>query len=311
MPIHETDPWREQYFAPVPCPEGLLIPTDDETAYQLNPDHRWLYNKLLVARSQGLECGACARAPSNYPVFSKPIVNLEGMGIGSRVLRNVEEYERHCNNGNFWTELLEGPHISTDWALIRGEPHWCRHAHGIPGPGGTFDHWIIETEERPELERYSCEWIAQFLPDYTGMVNIETIGGRIIEVHLRLTDQWPDLYGAGWVDAVIDLYQNHRWHFADADRAEGYSVVLFGPHGVRYRHPAPERLQEYRARPEVKSVQITFSERLPPSAHAMPPGGFRLAVVNCSCLVTGMQLRSELEREFGLQESEQLDRLAG
>jgi hypothetical protein len=43
----------------------------------------------------------------------------------------------------------------------------------------------------------------------------------------------------------------------------------------------------------------------------MPPGGFRLAVVNCSCLVTGMQLRSELEREFGLQESEQLDRLAG
>jgi hypothetical protein len=30
------------------------------------------------------------------------------------------------------------------------------------------------------------------------MVNLETIGGRIIEVHLRFADQWPDLYGARW-----------------------------------------------------------------------------------------------------------------
>ena len=27
------------------------------------------------------------------------------------------------------------------------------------------------------------------------MINLETIGGRIIEVHLRFADQWPDLYG--------------------------------------------------------------------------------------------------------------------
>ena len=32
---------------------------------------------------------------------------------------------------------------------------------------------------------------------YTGMVNFETIGGRIIEAHLRFADQWPDLYGGG------------------------------------------------------------------------------------------------------------------
>ena len=38
------------------------------------------------------------------------------------------------------------------------------------------------------------------------MVNFETIDARIIEVHLRFSDQWPDLYGAGWTDALVRLY---------------------------------------------------------------------------------------------------------
>ena len=40
------------------------------------------------------------------------------------------------------------------------------------------------------------------LAGYTGMLNLETIGGTIIEAHLRFADQWPDLYGPGWVDAA-------------------------------------------------------------------------------------------------------------
>ena len=44
---------------------------------------------------------------------------------------------------------------------------------------------------------------------YSGAVNIETIGGKIIELHLRFADQWRDLYGTGWLDAIVDLY-THR-----------------------------------------------------------------------------------------------------
>jgi hypothetical protein len=29
-------------------------------------------------------------------VFSKPIVNLKGMGLGTRIVRSREDYERHC-----------------------------------------------------------------------------------------------------------------------------------------------------------------------------------------------------------------------
>ena len=129
------------------------------------------------------------------------------------------------------------------------------------------------------------------------MVNIETIGGRMIEVHLRLSDQWPDLYGAGWVEALIRLYAEGRWAFDDRDRRDGYSVVLFAPHG-RYRHPPPALVTQIRQLPEVASVQITFHEDKDPSEHAMPPGGFRLAVVNARSLAGGLAGRELLRSAF-------------
>jgi hypothetical protein len=132
------------------------------------------------------------------------------------------------------------------------------------------------------------------------MVNIETIGGRNIEAHLRLSDQWPDLYGAGWLDAVVGLYRFGSWDYTDEGRVDGYSVVLFGPHGRLYRHPAPQKLSTYRSASGVSSVQITFFEDRPQHAHVMPPGGFRLAVINGIDLESGMRLRAVMAREFGL-----------
>jgi hypothetical protein len=189
MPIVEADPWRLQYFRDVACPPDLCIPTDDVAAFALNPNHQWVYDKLLVTQSQGLPCGPHHVSPLNYPVFSKPITNLHGMALGSRVLRNRRDFSRYCTSGDFWMKMLAGPHVSTDWALVRGEPQWCRHALGIARPGGTFDYWVIESGPRPSLEDYSRDWIRRHLADYTGLVNIETLGGFIFDVHLRLTDQ--------------------------------------------------------------------------------------------------------------------------
>jgi hypothetical protein len=130
------------------------------------------------------------------------------------------------------------------------------------------------------------------------MVNIETIGGRMIEVHLRLSDQWPDLYGAGWVEALVRLYAEGAWAFDDRDRRDGYSVVLFAPHGPRYRHPPPTLVAQVRQLADVSSVQITFHEDKDPGEHAMPPGGFRLAVVNARSLAAGLAGRELLQTHF-------------
>jgi hypothetical protein len=310
MPIYECDPWRMQYFTEVDCPADVHIPTDDTDAFKFNPRHRWIYNKLLVARSQGLESGLHDLAPPRYPVFCKPVTNLKGMGTGSCVLQDERDYREYCTPGKFWMRLMSGEHISTDWAVVRGETSWWRHTLGIPGIAGTFDYWMIQARARPRLESYCRSWIRTYLPDYTGMLNIETIGGRIIEAHLRFADQWPDLYGGAWLDAMVRLYQHHVWDFSDTGRADGYSVALFGPHGIPYRHPTPKMLASYRATPGVSSVQITFFEDRPQHTHAMPPGGFRLAVINSFNLQAGLRVRATMAREFGFQEHARLAKLA-
>ena len=69
MPICERDPWRDQYFENIPCPEDVLIPTDDFDAWPWYPEHNWVYDKLRVAQSQGLACGPHGVIPPGYPGF--------------------------------------------------------------------------------------------------------------------------------------------------------------------------------------------------------------------------------------------------
>ncbi len=298
MPIIERDPWRQQYFDGIACPDDVVIPTDDADAYELFPEHRWIYNKLLIAESQGIRCAPHGLAPPDFPVFSKPIYNMRGMGTGSRVIRSLEQWRRRQAPGHMWMELLSGPHVSSDVAVVDGTAMWWRHVTGEPLKGGTFDYWTVQAEPRPEIEDYCGEWLARNLSGYTGMVNFETIGGRIIECHLRFSDQWPDLYGAGWVDALVGLYSDGAWTFADDDRRTGYSVVLFGAHGIDYaidRGKVPELMA---GNTEVSSIQITFHDDRPPETHAMPPGGFRLAIVNCWDLAVGFDVRDRLTLRF-------------
>ncbi len=294
MPIHEADPWRLQYFEGIPCPETVHISTEDADSWAWFPAHRWIYDKLAVALSQGLDAAPHGVMPPAFPVFSKPLMNLRGMGIGSRVIGSAAEYREALTPGHFWSTLLEGRHVSSDAAVVDGVPVWWRHTSGVTAPGGTFDYWHVHAEADPAVESWCGAWARAHLTGYTGMVNFETIGGRIIEAHLRFADQWPDLYGTGWVEALIRLHETGTWGFPDRDRRDGYSVVLFAPHGRRYRHPSPDVVAEVRGMAGVSSVQITFHEDKDPALHAMPPGGFRVAIVNAVSLGAGRIGRDRL-----------------
>jgi hypothetical protein len=298
MPIIERDPWRMQYFEAVECPANVVIPTDDEHAYEMFPEHRWIYNKLQISDTQGMAAAPHGVPPASFPVFSKPIYNLHGMGVGGRIVRSADDLESNMLAGHMWTEFLEGEHVSSDVILIGGEAQWWRHTVGVPIGDGVFDYWTVLAEDKPGIESYCGDWFRKHLRGYSGAANLETIGGRIIEVHLRFADQWPDLYGAGWLEAVVDLYARRRWRYADDDRRMGYSVVLFGHHGIEYEKPPADFVREIAARESITSVQITFHDDIPAARHAMPPGGFRLAVINCRDLEAGLRARDDIALSF-------------
>ena len=181
LPICEIDPWRLQYFDGVDCPAGVFIPTEDSDAWTWNPPHRWVYDKLAVALSQNLSAAPHGVAPTEYPVFSKPIYNLKGMGVGSRILRDEAAYATHYQPGHFWMTLLTGDHVSSDVAVVDGVPKWWRHARGITprvqmgsveaGGDGTFDYWEVSAAPAPDIERHCAAWCRKNLAGYTGMIN--------------------------------------------------------------------------------------------------------------------------------------------
>ena len=298
MPVLERDPWRLQYFDKLTCPEEVVIPTDDPDCWVLYPSHRWIYDKLRIAESQALLCGPHGVAPPAFPVFSKPIVNLKGMGIGSRVIQSAAEMEHGHQPGHMWMPLLTGDHVSTDCTILNGSIAWSRHATGVPWVGGMFRHWTIHAAAIPALEARLADWVSVHMAGYSGMMNVETIGGTIIEAHLRFADQWCDLYGKGWVEALVRLYADRRWSFADGDRRNGYSIPLFARHGHRYAHPPASIQAEIRAMQHITSLQITFHEARDPADHPMPPGGFRLAVINATSLEAARSARRQLGKAY-------------
>jgi hypothetical protein len=115
---------------------------------------------------------------------------------------------------------------------------------------------------------------------------------------LRFADQWPDLYGPGWIEAVVDLYANGQWRFRDEGRRTGYSIVLFGAHGPHYKKPEERALSEFLSWQGISSIQLTFHDNKPPEMHSMPPGGFRLAIVNCWNPETGFLVRERIASMF-------------
>ncbi len=298
MPFVVRDPWRLQYFENIPCPADVIIPIDDIDCWDVWPDLRFIYDKLFIAQSQKLACGTVHDMPQEFPVFAKPRINLHGMGEGSFAVSSENEFRARMTDEHIWMQLLRGDHVSTDCAVVDGTVAWICHAKGETWDGGMFKFWTIEAAANPHLSAFLSGWIKHYLPNHTGMVNIETIGGKIIEAQLRFADQWCDLNGAGWLNAVAGLYGNGTWKFHNAATANAYSIPLFMRHGPPPKHPAPDIQAAIRAMPGISSLQITFHEGKPDEGHTMPPGGFRLAVINAWDRAAGMTARNALAKAF-------------
>lgn len=276
MPILQPDDWRKPFFKSEYCPDNVIIPTKDTDAYQMNPQHNWVYNKLLIAEKQSIPCGPHGTSITSYPAFSKPIYNLRSMGAGIEVLNNEKQYRKSLKPGYMWSELLTGEHYSTDAAVSFGKVLWIKHTRGIPLDNGTFDYW--ELNESAYLDGYLVQFIETHLAGYSGMLNLETIGNKIIEVHLRFADQWPDLYGEWFVSSLIDLYANNTFTVG-RNIESGYSVVLFDQHCL-YKKPKKILIDELLGIDGISSIQMPFHEGVHPSLHSMPPGGFRTGIIN-------------------------------
>jgi hypothetical protein len=143
----------------------------------------WVYDKLILSRYFGHVCGPAGvdlPHPGRYMV--KPITNMLGMGRGASIVEFPTVDTDHLQPGTFWMELFTGDHLSID---LRGGRVVCVYKGFSSGPQ-RFLRWdklpLPTAGEVPKLFRS--------LSEKYGAVNYETIGGRVIEVHLRASPDY-------------------------------------------------------------------------------------------------------------------------
>lgn len=199
---------------------------DDTTAWQRYPAYRDWFNKLWFSMKMGYDCGPCGVPPTREGYYIvRPVYNLLGMGLGAS-----KEYIRAGDTskvppGYFWCEWFEGTHYSATYGpFIHDETgHWKKR-HCFSGVNDenslTFFHVWNRVEEVPDLSRHFHSLSS--IP----VINVEFIGDRPIEVHLRDTpDPLVDQFVPVWKgqERLIDIYKDLGYSYIESfDDADGF-----------------------------------------------------------------------------------------
>lgn len=273
----------------------LVIPTGDVGAYQFYIKHRWVYNKLELYQTLGYEAFPHGVPITKFPVFSKPIYNLFGMSMNAKAVFSADEHEYTA--GHLWMPVFYGRHISTDYALLDGKIVWSYSMSGHKDEKGSFTHWHFTNS----LQQHEIEWVEEHMTGFTGIINIESIGSKIIEVHLRCSTQFVDLYGNDFIAAMIDLYENKIW--SKVERATpGYSFVVridkseaVENKSLKFNFPSTDKVQIY----------YTVDENEPLSQFVdNDPYSYRIAVVNGNniyeCKKMAQNIEDDVKKQLGL-----------
>jgi hypothetical protein len=227
MPFVGVLPERTHLFKPEPQGE---VAVSDSAAWLLNPKHRHVYDKLRLALESGLTAAPCGVAPmdlgvaSEDTVFVKPITNLAGMGLDARAM-GADEVP--AEPGSFWCQRLEGAHTSTDCLVEDGEVRWFAHTRGSNEKDAARPiYWEIGVD-LSEREPWIADWVRRNLAGYSGICNIELIGGRPIEAHLRGSNGFFDFYGPDFIPAWVALCDGEPWN-PPPPVTGGFIISVFG-----------------------------------------------------------------------------------
>lgn len=150
------------------------------------PDWLWIYDKLIVAQYEHVVSGpAGVSVPVAGWYIMRPISNIRMMGRGSKRCWLETGDDMQVPDGYFWSEVLIGDHISVDY-------HWGNPVLSVQGFRDDdsrldrFNRWIKIVDQRS-----LPTWLSA-LGSTQEWINVEYIGGKAIEVHLRYNDDFAN-----------------------------------------------------------------------------------------------------------------------
>jgi hypothetical protein len=186
------------------------------------PQWLWIYDKLIVARRQGIRAApAGISVPTAGEYIVRPITNIRMMGRGAQRLWLEPGDDHSVPDGYFWSEILTGPQVSVDY-------HWGQQGLTVQGFRDDarrldrFSRWCRVDRDRP------LPAMLHDLKYYQQWINVEYIGDRVIEVHLRYNDDFAnhdaDEIIPVWRDQVMPQPQDYTWYPSAAGDRLGFWI---------------------------------------------------------------------------------------
>jgi hypothetical protein len=148
---------------------------------QIEPNDLWIYNKLQLSKMLGYKCGpvGCKIEEEGWYII-RPAINFLGMGRNAvkHWLGYSANPDNYGNPGDFWCEWFEGDHLSIDF--YKGECVLV--VKGIKKESEEKSRWEkwVKIDQKVDLPP-----ILHSISEKYDKINIEMIGDKIIEVHLR------------------------------------------------------------------------------------------------------------------------------
>lgn len=200
-----------------------MLSVSDRDVYDSCPvDWLWIYDKLIIARKQGvLAAPAGIPVPESGEYIVRPITNIRMMGRGARRMWIQAGDDEPVPDGYFWSEILTGPHISADY-------HWGEQSLTVEGFRDDsarldrFSRWCRIEQDKPLPE------ILHGLEDHSEWINVEYIGDKVIEVHLRLNDDFAnhdaDEIWPVWPETARSQPDGTSWYASAAGERLGFWI---------------------------------------------------------------------------------------
>jgi hypothetical protein len=167
------------------------MPFFDKQCYYRYPRFKNVYDKLWVIKSQGLPGGRLEKLKGKedkvvYPIFIKPRWgHLSASSKNCFKVNSADELKKYIDYKNMmWSEFIDAKENMTDYILLNGKiVHQITYIYSDKQNGFSDDWKYIAPDSAPPP--IITEWVKHNLPEFTGVVNVQSRDAKIIEVGLR------------------------------------------------------------------------------------------------------------------------------
>lgn len=190
-------PWCKMmgFFNPYVDPFNYFIskniPDFDNQAFYKYKEHNFVYDKLWVVQSQGLLGGELKNLKQNdnikLPIFIKPRWGHETASSKNCFkIKSWEEIDQYKDMPDMmWSEFIDAKEQMTDYILINGQiVHQLTYVYS-DSQNEFIDDWKYISPENKPIPKIT-DWVNRHMTGFTGAVNVQYRGDKIIEVGLRL-----------------------------------------------------------------------------------------------------------------------------